>query len=387
MVTDIQSNLQNCFSLKTIRCVLSNPEKHINESRIVFRNIGGLFQREILQDNKAYHHNLQFQECFEFICEALSRGYKQFNSWDQEQEYCLKIRKNGRVYFSTRLVQNCISAEKQHNRKKNRLLQENIIVPLLVDIGIMTAKGNIVNSKYDKFRQINRFLEIVNDVVKKWDDVSPLSILDFGCGKSYLTFMLYYYFTEVMNREVKITGVDTKFDIIEKCRQTALKYGFNHMHFVCTNVGQYVEIEPIDIVISLHACDTATDHVLKFAVEHNVKAVFAVPCCQHELNSQIDKSSRTMFARHSLLKERFAALVTDAVRANLMEYCGYRTQVLEFVDFDTTAKNVMLRSIKSMIPDSSREKALSEVENVMKELGIEPTIYNLLITSRRQKNQ
>jgi len=362
---------------------LSNHPSVAQNPKITLRNIGGEFQQEAIRDGKAYHFNYVFQDCFDFIFKTLESGYRQLNCRDSAKEYLLKISKKGRISLSERPISDPLPGEQQHDRKKNYLIREGAFNPLLADMGIMTKDGKIVNAKYDKFRQINRYLEIISDGIKKLDTTKEISIVDFGCGKSYLTFVLYHYLTDVLNFNVKVVGVDAEQDIIEGCRKTAQKYHFDKLHFLCSGIEDYVPSGPVDIVVSLHACDTATDYALDFAVKNEVKLLFAVPCCQHEINSQMTGLNKTLFTRHGLLKERYAALITDAVRANILEYRGYRTQVLEFVDFENTAKNVMIRAVKASIPIKARQVALSEVKELVGELGVSPAIYRLLVMSNK----
>lgn len=230
---------------------------------------------------------------------------------------------------------------------------------------------------YDKYRQINRFIELIDDVVKK-QDRSQLNIIDFGCGKSYLTFILYHYLTVVRNIRANIIGLDLKEDVIRKCSQAAEKYGYTGLTFQLGDINGFCCPFDVDMVITLHACDTATDYALFNAVSWNAEMIFSVPCCQHELNSQISSHTFSLFTRYGIISERFCALMTDAVRANLLEYSGYSTQLLEFVDFEHTPKNVLIRAVRSpKKSEEARQKALWEVRRVMEEYHVSPTLYRL----------
>lgn len=265
------------------------------------------------------------------------------------------------------------------NRSKNYIIQEGTQVPFLQALGVMTDAGKVVAAKYDKFRQVNRFLELLDDVLPAVqqarsqaqkcakdqsggafgaDDnlsqaqeggrpIEPLQILDFGSGKSYLTFAVQYFLESVKKIPCQITGVDLKEDVIKSCSDLAARLGVKNMNFVCGDIAKYSGKNP-DIVITLHACDVATDYALAFAVERGAKAILSVPCCQKEVNAQLGKSSNALFApllRHGIFRERFSALMTDAVRAQLLEARGYKVQVLEFIDMEGTPKNLMIRAL------------------------------------------
>ncbi|MDR3276443.1 MAG: DUF1015 family protein [Treponema sp.] len=264
-----------------------------------------------------------------------------------------------------------------HDRVKNYIIKENSAVEPLIDLGILTKDGKIVNAKYDKFKQINRFLEILNDTLVFFPD-KKITILDFGCGKSHLSFIVYYFLKEMLKFDVQIIGLDLKSDVILKCNQAAEKYGYTSLRFETGNIGDFVPPWDIGMVISLHACDTATDSVLFKAVEYNAKVILSVPCCQHEFNKQIRSNEYAILTRYGVVQERIAALFTDSIRANLLEVMGYKTQLLEFIDFDNTPKNILIRAIKAAIPAEAKTKALAEVHALMRQFNLSPALYNLL---------
>lgn len=275
-----------------------------------------------------------------------------------------------------------------YNKSKNYILKEGIAVPFLVRLGIMTADGKVISSKYDKFRQINRFLEFVDDVLsdvlkirEEKNDNSPLRIVDFGSGKSYLTFAVHYFLTQIKKIECEVFGLDLKKDVIEYCQKMANELNLSNLNFAVGDISKYNGEKNPDIVVTLHACDTATDYALDYSVKRNVSAILSVPCCQHEINAQLKKSSVEESSpfepllKFGLIKERFSALITDAIRAELLEKSGYKVQILEFIDDAGTPKNLLIRAVKNASTVMERSSGYSEL---MKELGIEQTLEKLI---------
>lgn len=265
----------------------------------------------------------------------------------------------------------------QHNRKKQYILQENTPIPFLVDLGVMTKDGKVVKAKSDKFKQINRFLEFIEDILPHLDKEKELTILDFGCGKSYLTFAMYYYLRQMKGYRINIIGLDLKAEVIEHCNKLSERYGYDKLHFLVGDIASYTGSSSVDMVVTLHACDTATDHALHKAVTWGAKVILSVPCCQHELNKQLRAEVLKPVLKYGIVKERMAALITDAIRAELLEQVGYRVQLLEFIDMEHTPKNILIRAVKRNANQEIMEKD-DELKSCMEFLGISPCLQNLL---------
>ena len=337
------------------------------------------YQAEQYTDKQVFHKNMPKEELPDYLEEQLGTHFLQLNSWGENWEYNLTISKKGKWLLGRAKSkgEQAPEAASGHNRQKNYILPEGCVIPPLVDMGIFTQSGQVVKSMYDKYRQINRFIEMVDDALKdgNW---KQLNIIDFGCGKSYLTFILYYYFTEIKHLPVTMTGLDLKADVIKNCNAAAAKYGYENLHFELGDINGYQSDKPVDMVVTLHACDTATDYALYNAIRWNASMIFSVPCCQHELNGQIKSDSLSLLTRYGIIKERTAALMTDAIRGNILEACGYRTQILEFIDLSHTPKNLLIRAVKKNSPEEKKEQALQEVKRLMEEFQLDPTLYRLL---------
>lgn len=372
--------LEKILSEGIYKIVVSNPiQKSENHQKIVINRIQDAYQAEKFTQKQVFHENIPADALQCYLETLLCDRYAQCNAWSDSYEFSLRISKKGKLLFAKKATAGTPPIQKpSHNRQKNYLLKEGEIIPPLVDLGIFTKEGKVVNAMYDKYKQLNRFLEILDDEVSKTKLSSPVRIIDFGCGKSYLTFVVYYYFTRIKNIEVAMTGLDLKADVIAACNQTAQAYGYHGLRFEVGDIADYQSDEPVDIVISLHACDTATDLALFNALRWNAKLIFSVPCCQHELNAQIASDDFSILTEYGIIKERVSALFTDAIRANLLEHCGYKTQLLEFIDFAHTPKNILIRAKKVRPVARGTGQHLAEVERLMREFSLDPTFYRLL---------
>jgi len=364
-----------------IKLVISNKlNKDVKYNKITFvlkeDNVKQYYQIEKNTDKQAFHENINVNILGEKLLEYVTSNYKQVDAWSGTTTFDLKISKKGKVHLGKKKSDNINLSNKVHNKEKNYILKEGMIIEPLIDLGIFTKEGRVVNSKYDKYKQINKFVEIIDDEIKK-KDFLELTILDFGCGKSYLTFVLYYYFVEIKKINVKMIGLDLKDDVINKCNDIAKRYNYENLHFELGDINGFKYDNKVDMVITLHACDTATDYALYNAVKWNSQMIFSVPCCQHEFNSQIKTDSLSILTKYGIVQERVSALMTDAVRANLLESVGYKTQLLEFIDISHSPKNILIRATKANIPKDKKEKALSEVNVLISDFNLNSTLFNL----------
>ena len=268
-----------------------------------------------------------------------------------------------------------------HNRKKRYILEEGKPVDFLVDLGVMTGEGKVVHARYDKFRQINRFLEFIEDILPRLDRDRELTILDFGCGKSYLTFAMYYYLRKLKGYDVKIVGLDLKEDVIARCQALAEKYGYDKLQFCQGDIASYRGVDRVDMVVTLHACDTATDFALAKAVGWGASVILSVPCCQHELNRQISNEVMKPVFSYGVLKERIAALMTDGLRAQMLERAGYETQILEFIDMEHTPKNLLIRAVYT----GKKKDNEKELRACLDVFHLHPTLESLLFQGGAEK--
>lgn len=388
---EISRLLTEILNIDFIRAVISNPRDKTGIIKIKARPLekkGELFfQLESFTRTQAFHENLSGTDA----CRRLTEYMGQFGQMQIEtvQEECtVLVSKKGKVTIKRKRRQKAAApADRSHNRKKHYILEEGIPVSFLQDLGVMTEEGKIVRTKTDKFRQINRFLEFVEDILPRLDKGRELTILDFGCGKSYLTFAMYYYLHDLKGYDIRIIGLDLKSEVIAHCGKLAKKYGYEKLTFLEGDIADYDGVDQVDMVVTLHACDTATDYALAKAVGWGAEVILSVPCCQHELNAQLAEDreqTKEQTERESclapvmdygLLRERFAALATDGLRAKYLESVGYETQVLEFIDMEHTPKNILIRAVKS---GKENEKAAEEIKKCIQFLGVSPTLGRLL---------
>lgn len=367
--------LQKSLNDEFISAILSNPRNREEASKIRVRPLlrkGRLmFQFETLRNNQAFHENLSEDAAVKKLLLCME-NMRQMQLETKKYGYTVLVSKKGKVTIKR-------SARKEpktqgaltHNRKKKYILEEGVPVPFLQELGVMTPEGRVVHARFDKFRQINRFLEFIEDVLPELPADRELTILDFGCGKSYLTFAMYYYLHELKGYDIRVVGLDLKSEVISRCNELAYKYGYDKLRFLEGNIADYTGTDKADMVVTLHACDTATDYALARAVAWNAKVILSVPCCQHELNGQIENEILAPVLGYGLIKERMAALVTDALRAQYLEREGYRVQILEFIDMEHTPKNILIRAVRTGKKGGNKEqiKACEEFFHVSPTLG------------------
>ena len=386
-MSDLQSLFTDCLNETLIRVILSNPSSKDGVIKIcarpMLKNKSLLFQIEEYTKTQVFHKNLTAGDAGSYLTGKLSSdtssqtaSFK--NALVETQSFTANVLVSKKGTITIKKKMNTSAKQTKiflsHNRKKKYILEEGIPVPFLIDLGVMTQNGNIVNAHYDKFRQINRFLEYIEDILPSLPTDRELRILDFGCGKSYLTFAIYYYLKVLKGYPVRITGLDLKEDVIRHCNELAVKYGYDKLEFLCGDIAYYDGCSQVDMVVTLHACDTATDYALAKAVGWGAKVILSVPCCQHELNKQMKNDLLSPVLHYGILKERMAALMTDGLRAQILEANGYRTQILEFIDMAHTPKNLLIRAVYN--GHCADNKA--QINELLAAFDINPTLYRLL---------
>ena len=386
-MSDLQSLFTDCLNETLIRVILSNPSSKDGVIKIcarpVLKNKSLLFQIEEYTKTQVFHKNLTAGDAGSYLTgklssDASSQTAEFKNALVETKSFTANVLVSKKGTITIKKKMNASAKQPKislsHNRKKKYILEEGIPVPFLIDLGVMTQNGNIVNAHYDKFRQINRFLEYIEDILPSLPTGRELRILDFGCGKSYLTFAIYYYLKVLKGYPVRITGLDLKEDVIRHCNELAVKYGYDKLEFLCGDIAYYDGCSQVDMVVTLHACDTATDYALAKAVGWGAKVILSVPCCQHELNKQMKNDLLSPVLHYGILKERMAALMTDGLRAQILEANGYRTQILEFIDMAHTPKNLLIRAVYN--GHCADNKA--QINELLATYDINPTLYRLL---------
>lgn len=359
------------------KIIVSNPiDKNQKYKKIVLENKINHYMVNSYTDSQSFTANIDESAVLDTICDYIN-NFKQINIFSTEFEYMIKISKADKIFLTKTKNNNYTKLMVNNNREKNYLLKENEIIEPLIDMGIFTKDGKIVKSMYDKYRQINRFIELIDDYIKN-NNIKSINIVDFGCGKSYLTFVVYYYFRYIINIDITMVGLDLKEDVIRKCNDTAKKYGYSSLRFEIGDINGYKPQMDVDMIITLHACDIATDYALFNAINWNVKMIFSVPCCQHEVNKQISSNKLPIITRYGLIKERISADFTDIIRCNLLKAMSYNVEMIEFVAFDDTPKNILIRANLTKIPLNIRKQYLKEVLDLQNMFSFKQKLYLLL---------
>jgi SAM-dependent methyltransferase len=382
MILDITQLLDICISDKLIDMVISGQKNKSEDKAVKVRIRPVILKNEIeyqvseFVGRKVLHSNHSAADVKKKIINYMTEDFKQaqINMTDaaatilssKSKTLTCKYKKAGQLK---------VQRDLSHNRTKKYIIQEGKPVAFMIDLGVMGQDGKIIRTRYDKFRQINRFLEYIEDILPKLDKERELTIIDFGCGKSYLTFAMYYYLKELKGYNIRIIGLDLKADVIEHCNELRTRYGYDKLDFYVGDIATYKDVDKVDMVVTLHACDIATDYALAKAVKWGAEVILSVPCCQHEANRTIKSDILSPVMDYGILKERMAAIVTDAARAKLLTANGYDTQILEFIDMEHTPKNLLIRAVKGGKEDiSAREKTKEMLEALNLELTIDKLI-------------
>jgi len=345
-------------------------------------------QIESFKDNKAFHKNIDLnnlQELEDNLKEYID-NFKQILLQIEGTDISFIRKKEN---FSRKEKEsNLVKTSNEHNKKKQYILNEGDKIDFLIELGLMSVEGKILKSSFNKFKQINKYLEFIDDVIEELKAkkliTNHINVLDFGCGKSYLTFALYYYLKNYRkDLTFSIVGLDLKKDVIEFCNKLAKKLNYENLEFLNGNIKDYNKSKEVDLVFSLHACNNATDYSLEKALSLDAKAILAVPCCHHEFFEKIQKNKNSEFydtlkimADNGVVLDKFATLATDSFRSLSLELCGYKTKMIEFIDMEHTPKNILIKAIKSK--SSNLKEKLTEYNKLKEFLGIKPLLEDLI---------
>lgn len=372
--------LQEVIGEELYHIILSNPTDKESMSKVKIRPVilqdRLCFQETTYIGAQVFHENYEKEALIARIMTHMSENFRQCEMETTQLKATVLVSKKGKVTINKKAAAGQKTIDLSHNRAKTYILEEGRAVPFLVDLGVQTLDGKIVKSRYDKFKQINRFLEFIEDILPTLPRERTIKVIDFGCGKSYLTFAIYYYLKILQGLEVEIIGLDLKKDVISRCNALALTYGYESLRFLQGDISTFEESQEVDMVVTLHACDTATDYALSKAVGWKAKVILSVPCCQHEVNSQIACEELGPALKYGLIKERMAALLTDAIRANILEEQGYEVQILEFIDMEHTPKNILIRGIRKTEKAGKRRE--TNVKKMTGMMNVETTLQKLM---------
>ena len=377
----IEELLEQCIQKNLIDLTISGLKKK-NEELPVKIKVRPVAMKDNIEyqvsefiGRKVFHKNYKKDELKKKITDWMQEDYKQAQFTMTDATAQILSGKHSQTVKYKKCKEVRVQRDLSHNRTKRYILPEGTPVGFLLDLGVMTKEGKIVRQKYDKYRQINRFLEFVEDILPQLSKEREQTIIDFGCGKSYLTFAMYYYLKELKGYDIRIIGLDLKEDVIAHCNELKDKYGYGKLSFLVGDIASYTDVDAVDMVVTLHACDTATDYALAKAVQWGAKVILSVPCCQHEANRMMENELLQPVLQYGILKERMAAIMTDAVRANLLTAKGYDTQILEFIDMEHTPKNLLIRAVYT---GKDSENAAEALKNMEEALHLNLTLNKLL---------
>ncbi|WP_107943368.1 class I SAM-dependent methyltransferase [Metasolibacillus fluoroglycofenilyticus] len=363
-----------------IAATISQPRLKSNDLRRVRLKpieLKGIYtiQLEYQYERILKHENIPV-DLFAAKLEQLLEQFRQIHAQFTDQTLHIQLSKKNKVLWKSEQTKENKKINLAHNRQKQYLLEETTIHPFLVRLGVQAENGAIKKQKYDKFKQINRFVEFIDDALDYLPKDRTIRILDFGSGKSYLTFALYHYLKIVKNLDIHVTGLDLKKEVIEECNQIAQDLGYTDLQFLVGDIQDFNDETAVDMVVTLHACDIATDMALARAVKWGAKVILSVPCCQHELNRQLLSPALEIMTQHGLIRERFAALATDSIRAQLLSLVGYEAQLLEFIDMENTPKNILIRAYYTGKKPSADDRA--KYDDFIQFLSAKPFLQNEL---------
>lgn len=377
----IEELLEQCIQKNLIDLTISGLKKK-NEELPVKIKVRPVAMKDKIEyqvsefiGRKVFHKNYKKDELKKKITDWMQEDYKQAQFTMTDATAQILSGKHSQTVKYKKCKEVRVQRDLSHNRTKRYILPEGTPVGFLIDLGVMTKEGKIVRQKYDKYRQINRFLEFVEDILPQLSKEREQTIIDFGCGKSYLTFAMYYYLKELKGYDIRIIWLDLKEDVIAHCNELKDKYGYGKLSFLVGDIASYTDVDAVDMVVTLHACDTATDYALAKAVQWGAKVILSVPCCQHEANRMMENELLQPVLQYGILKERMAAIMTDAVRANLLTAKGYDTQILEFIDMEHTPKNLLIRAVYT---GKDSENAAEALKNMEEALHLNLTLNKLL---------
>ena len=381
-MTEVRALCEEYIGKELYQIIISNVRKNCDISKVKIRPImlkeAIVFQVTEYKGTQVFHENYEKDTLIDKIEVYLKENFRQMEITSTTMQATVLISKKGKMTIKKKGIQTEKKVDLSHNKAKKYILQEGTLVPFLVDLGVQTKEGKVVRSNYDKFRQINRYLEFIADIMPILPKDRRINIIDFGCGKSYLTFALYYYMKMLCKRDIQVIGLDLKEKVIEDCNALAVRYGYDSLKFITGDVSTYTGDGNVDMVVTLHACDTATDYAIEKAVKWGAKVIFTVPCCQHEVNKQIENEQLKPLLKYGLIKERISALITDAIRANLLEEQGYQVQVMEFIDMEHTPKNILIRAVKE---NDSKGKDTG-IDELTQSLNVRNTLQELMVAGK-----